>query len=386
MRPALFAAAALLAGALGSSAVEAQTSRPNIVVILADDAGYADFAFSRAISGGTSQFQSPNIDALAQQSVVARQGYVASPLCGPSRAGLLTGQYPQRFGIEENLGNDASQRFGFDGTERLLSHRLKELGYATGMTGKWHGGFVPGVNRPNDMGFDHFFGFLSGSRQYYADVNPANLMYRNQVNVESTWRSQGDASQYDPVRGRYVTDAFGEESASFITQHAAGGNPFFLYASFTAPHTPLTAKQADLDRFSHIANAQDRTLAAMVYSLDRAVGRIVDALTASGAMDNTIIAFLNDNGGTANSNNGVFRDYKGKTHEGGIRVPFFLKMPGVAPGTYEQPISTMDLVPTLLAAAGGAVSMAETDGVNLLPYFNGNSTAAPHETLFWRNR
>ena len=372
--------------ALAPAAPVAQPSQPNIIVILSDDAGYSEFGFARATSGGTSQFETPRLDALAQQSVVASQGYAAGSLCVPSRAGLLTGQYPNRTGIDENLPNNINYQLGFTGDEALLPRRLKSLGYTTGVVGKWHLGYVDGVNRPNDMGFDEYFGFLSGNRQYFTEAQPANVMRRGDVDVETQWRSQGNPSLYDPVKGRYVTDAFGEESADFIQRHANDPNPFFLYAAFNGPHDPFTAKQQDNDHFAHIADATQRTRAAMLYAVDRGVGMIVDSLNANGLMDNTIIVFANDNGGPALvSNNLPYRDYKGKTHEGGIRVPFFIKSPDLTPGVYDEPISFLDVAPTLVAAAGGAVPAGQTDGVDLTPYLSGANSGSPHEVMHWRS-
>ena len=169
-------------------------------------------------------------------------------------AGLLTGNYQQRLGFEENLGNDLSQQWGYKGNETLLPDRLKALGYTTGMVGKWHNGYINGVNRPTDMGFDEFFGFLSGSRQYYGDGAPSNLMLRNNTVVEGQWRTQGNPATYDPVRGRYVTDAFGDEAVDYINRHANDPNPFYLHLAFTASHTPYGVKQQDYDLFSNIAD------------------------------------------------------------------------------------------------------------------------------------
>jgi T5SS/PEP-CTERM-associated repeat protein/autotransporter-associated beta strand protein len=363
----------------------AQSQRPNIVFILSDDVGFNDIGFNSALHGRTTPFRTPNLDALANQSVVARQAYSTGSLCGISRAGLLTGNYSQRLGIEENLGNDLAQTFGLHAEDVLLPERLKALGYSTGMVGKWHEGYTAGVNRPLDSGFDEFFGFLSGSRGYYLEGGPANLMLRGNTIVENQWRTQGNPALYDPTRGRYVTDAFGEESVDYINRHAHDANPFFLYASFTASHIPSMAKQQDYDQFANIANTDKRTLAAMTYALDRNVGSILDALETNGLADNTIVIYSNDNGGTHLHDNGALRGFKGYAWEGGIRVPFAMRAPGLTPGVYDKPITMHDMVPTLVAAAGGEAPTDDVVGTNLMPYFSGQTGGNPHEVMFWRN-
>jgi autotransporter-associated beta strand protein len=366
-----------------ASRADAQSSRPNVIVILTDDAGYNEFGFSAALNGRTTPFETPNLDRLAQQSMVARAGY-ASPLCTPSRAGLLTGLYQQRQGMEQVLGNSLGQTVGLDGNLTTIADRMKGLGYSTGMVGKWHVGYVNGVNRPNDSGFDEFFGFLSGNRGYFAESAPSNIMLRNTTNVEAQWRTQGDPSLYDPTRGRYLTDALGEESVDFINRHAHDEQPFFLYSAMEAPHEPFSAKQQDYDLFSSITDPAKRTNVAMNYALDRSVGMITDALAANGIDENTMVIFLNDNGGPAGKDNSPFKQFKNTTYEGGIRVPYMIKAPGVAPGIYDSPVTIYDITPTVVAAAGGSIPANETDGVNLLPYLSGVDVTEPHQELFFR--
>jgi autotransporter-associated beta strand protein len=387
-------------------------AKPNIVFILSDDGGYNEYGFNAAVSGpgGTATPNvavTPNLDALAAQSVVARQAY-AQPLCSESRAALLTGQYNQRSGIEENMGNDINEPFGFAAGQKLLPSYLKNLGYTTGMIGKWHDGYTAGVNRPTDLGFDEYFGFLSGSRSYYGDAAPSNVMLRGNTNVESQWRTEGDTSKYDPTFGRYTTDAFGEESVNFIGNHAHDAKPFFLYTAFNSPHTPYNVKTSDYNQ-PQIATISDphytskRTTTAMVYGMDREVGDIISALkdpnhdgdTSDSVYDNTILVFMNDNGGVgfpqangtdAGDDNTPLRGFKGLGYEGGIRVPFLIREPGLQSGVYNSPISELDLVPTLVNAAGGDASQIATDGVDLTPYLSGANANSPHQELFYRNR
>jgi len=369
-------------------------TKPNIILIMSDDAGYNEFGFTGQLTGTPTQAVTPNLDALAQQGVVLRQGYVTASLCSTSRAGLLLGQYHQRFGFEDNLNNDINSPFGHVAGTKIMPSYLKELGYTTGAIGKWHQGYIDGVNRPLDLGFDEFVGFLGGSRNYVSDANPTNRMMRGNTVIESTWDSAGN--------GRYVTDFFGEEAVSFINNHAQDADPFFLYVAFTAPHTPFTPFGVKDEDYNHpqiakIANTIDRTTAAMIYSMDRKIGDMMNALTSHGIDDNTIVVFLNDNGGPyyldnqvtreGHHNNVPFSGFKGYAFEGGIRVPFLIKAPGLTPGTvYDRPITAFDLLPTFVAAAGGDVAQLETAGVDVTPYLTGETAGDPHEIMFWRGR
>lgn len=374
--------------ATGSTSVP---TRPNIIVIMTDDVGYNEYGYTAAMNGLSTPFETPRIDALARQSTILTQGYVAAALCSPSRAGLLTGLYPSRFGWEDNISRGFNGEVdGLAAGQPTMASYLRDLGYTTAAMGKWHLGPRDNVNRPQDVGFDDFFGFLNGGRSFFPyatgssyDVN----MLRGDTLAEFTWPQEGNPSLYDPARGRYLTDALGEEAASYIAQRASGNQPFFLYVAFTATHTPLEYKQSDYARFAHITNETQRQMAAMAYALDRAVGTIVDAVDTNGLADNTVIVFTNDNGGPASPlhSNAPFYGYKGGLFEGGIRVPFLMRVPGVEPGTFDRPITTLDLLPTFVELAGGDTSQVTTDGVNILPYLQGELSGDPHEVLFWRS-
>jgi autotransporter-associated beta strand protein len=385
---------ALLVLAIGAVAASAQPVKPNIVVIMSDDAGFNEFGFNSAVHGQSTVFQTPNLDALAQQSVVARQGYAAGPLCSPSRAGLLTGRYQQRFGFEYNIDPNVHlpHETALPGSTMTIAEHLKGIGYTTGMVGKWHVGYEQGVNLPQDKGFDEFYGLWGGGRTFFHEWHPARIIRKGTQDYEAQYRVEGNPSEYDPVRGRYVTDAFGDEAADFVTRHADDQQPFFLYMTPNAPHAPHEAKQQDLAHFAHINDEFLRIKAAMNYALDRSVGKVLSALddpngdgnTSDSIRENTIVIFLNDNGGTNLNDNTPFAGNKGLMWEGGIRVPFIVSMPGVNPGVFDAPISAYDILPTVYAAAGGNVAGLNSDGVDLKPYFTGAASGDPHEILFWR--
>jgi len=374
-----------LLGVLCGASTVWGADKPNIVFIMSDDASYSDFGFSAALNDYPTDGESPNLDALAQQSVIATQGYVAHSLCGPTRVGLLTGQYQQRFGMEDNISTNANSTQGLVPEQVTIAQRLQPLGYTTGIIGKWHLGYTEGVNRPLDKGFDEFYGLLGGQRNYFEDNSAYGRIWKNNEVYEAQYRQEGDPSKYDPVNGRYVTDAWGEEAADFIDRHADDDNPFFLYLSYTSPHTPREAKQADLDHFASIADPTLRSIAAQNYAMDRSIGEVLDALQANGIDENTIVVFTNDNGAPSKINNRPFKGWKGTTYEGGIRVPFLIKGPSLQPGVYDSPITFYDMLPTFVAAAGGDISQFDHDGYDVMPYLKGDAVDDPNRVRFWRS-
>lgn len=379
----LYLVGGLLCAVGGGSAVWG-AAKPNVIVILADDAAYSDFGFSAALNNRPTQVDTPNLDALAQQSVIASSYYTPVSICGPTRAGILTGQYPQRFGYEDNPANFINSTQGLPADKLTIAQRLKPLGYTTGVIGKWHVGDTDGVNRPGDKGFDESYVSLGGTRDYSYDSTPQGGIWKNNQFYEAQYRVEGDHSRYDPVRGRYVTDAFGEEATAFVNRHAQDQNPFFLYVSFTAPHVPLQAKQSDLDHFANIADPTARTIAAMNYATDRAVGDVLNALSANGIDDNTIVIFSNDNGAPYDVLNPPYKGFKGSAWEGGTRVPYLIKGPGLQHSVYNAPISGYDLLPTIVAAAGGDISQFEHDGTNVMPFLKGEATDDPNRPYIMR--
>lgn len=354
---------------MAGSTVTAARRKPNIVVILADDLGYAGLGCQ-----GCPDIPTPHIDSLAANGVRFTDGYANHPVCSPSRAGLLSGRYQHRFGFEHNSGPElyAADNFGLPRDERTLAERLKELGYTTGMVGKWHVGFKEGL-RPHERGFDHHFGFLGGAHNCLLGPNRRAELVRNGESIEEE---------------EYLTDAFAREAAAFMDR--SKDKPFLLYLAFNAVHAPLEATQAYEDRFPQIVDPKRRTYAAMTAAMDDAVGRVLAKLREHGLEENTLIFFYSDNGGPTlqtTSSNAPLRGYKGQLLEGGIRVPFLAQWKGTLPSGAVYPHMAMgfDVHATALAAAGGAMPTDKPlDGVNLLPFLTGAQKGAPHERLFWR--
>jgi arylsulfatase A-like enzyme len=361
---------------------EATGGKPNIVLLFADDLGYADVGYN-----GCTDIPTPHIDSIAKHGVVCDKGYVSAPVCAPSRAGLLTGRYQNRFGFEDTPGpfiQSEDVEIGIPLHEKNIAERLTSLGYRTGITGKWHDGRLPKF-QPYRRGFEEVFYFNDGWTHYFEQEDPLQKIKR------------GD----EPVNlyGEYTTDAFGREAASFIERNK--DHPFFLYVPFSAPHVPLEAKPEHLEKFSAIADTGRRTLAAMVWSLDENIGRILQSLEKHGLTDNTLVIFISDNGGKPGtpgkietgggapnfSVNTPLHGKKGQLYEGGIRVPFCMQWPARLPAgkNYEHPVIALDILPTIISATGNTVPKNwKLDGKNLLPYLAGEKTDAPHKMLCWR--
>jgi arylsulfatase A-like enzyme len=357
------------APAAAAAAVPDPARKPNIVLIVADDLGYGELT----VQGFEKDIPTPNIDAIAKRGVRFTQGYVSAPLCSPTRAGLATGRYQQRFGHEFNPGpqDNARSTFGLPRSETMLAERLKTLGYATGMVGKWHLGFTHEF-MPIQRGFDSFFGFLGGAHAYLPGQKGASIYRGNTPIVEKD----------------YLTDAFAREAVAFIDQHRE--EPFFLYLPFNAVHAPLQAPEKYLKRFPNIADPKRRTFAAMTAAMDDAVGRVLGKLDELKLTGQTLVVFISDNGGptpTTSSGNGPLRGFKGQIWEGGIRLPFMMQWPGRLPAAriYDQPVISLDVYPTIIAATGAAISPEwKLDGVDLMPFLTGTAGGRPHETLYWR--
>jgi arylsulfatase A-like enzyme len=345
--------------------------QPNIIVILTDDQGWADVGFN-----GATDIPTPNLDRLASEGVIFSNGYVSHPYCSPSRAGLLTGRYQARFGHDCNMPYDGKNdaTVGTPLSEKMISEALKEQGYRTSAIGKWHLGDHPDLYPPA-QGFDHWFGFPGGGMNYWGESkNEIQTIYRNRKVVPEEELT-------------YLTDDFTTEAISFITKKDK--KPFFMYLAYNAPHAPDQATKEYLEKTKHIEYAGRSVYAAMVNAVDANVGKIDSTLIANGLKENTILVFLSDNGGRIeHADNRPFRGHKGMLFEGGIKVPFFITWPKKIKEkyTYNKPISSLDLFPTFLNAAGGkAKKESQLDGVDLLPFILQKTQETPHETLFWRS-
>lgn len=349
------------------------THGPNIVVLFADDAGYADFGFQEHPDPKVGKL-TPHIDRIAHEGVRFTDAYVSGCVCSPSRAGLMTGRYQQRFGHERNL----PQRYmkgGMSLQEHTVADRLGELGLQTALIGKWHLGY-PEAYHPNRRGFADFTGLLMGSRPYVPLPNP---------DADRVIQHNGEAL---PESG-YVTDRFGGFAVDWIEKHK--DEPFFLFVSFTAVHGPLQPLDEDLETLDGFAQQRRRNYAGLMVGLDRAVGRVLDALDRNHLTDNTLVVFTNDNGGQTLTGavNRPLRGRKGQLWEGGIRVPMAMRWPGhITPGlTIRDPVITLDLLPTFVAVQGGRVDpLWKLDGVDLLPRITGKLDRLPERTLFWRSQ
>ena len=344
--------------------------KPNVLLIVADDLGYGDVGCH-----GGKQIPTPHIDSLAAHGVRCTSGYVSCPVCSPTRAGLLTGRYQQRFGHEFNPGPPvaAPVNFRLPLSEKTLADRLKALGYATGMVGKWHLGFKPDYH-PLSRGFDEYFGFLGGAHSYVnAKADGTNPVMRGRETIDER---------------DYLTDAFTREATAYISRHKH--EPFFLYLTYNAVHAPMQAPEKYLARFAHIENERRQTYAAMLSAMDGGIGRVLETLRREGLEQDTLVIFISDNGGPSRANasqNTPLSGTKGTVMEGGIRVPFLLQWLGKLPEgkVYDAPVVSLDIVPTAVSAAGGDIGTAvKLDGVNLLPHLTRNEAKPPHDALFWR--
>jgi len=363
------AALALVAFTLGVLAPLIVTATPpNILLIVADDMGYHDLSLH-----GNTNFPTPRIDALAAGGVRFTSGYVSAPICSPTRAGFMTGRYQQRFGHESNPPTATTR--GLSTSEVTFATLMKNAGYATGAVGKWHLGSDPEFYA-TARGFDSFFGFLGAGRSYFPIASPTSLEV-----ISSNGVTQ-------PETG-YTTDRFGQAATNFIGRHAS--EPWFLYLPFNAVHSPLdpdTARVARLASYSY-SSPDRKSQAAVTLALDDNVGLVLDTLDALNLATNTLVFFINDNGGDPDwpSDNSPLRDAKTSIYEGGIRVAWVMRWPAQIPAgqVLTNPVISLDALPTALAAAGVPIPTSHPlDGVNLLPLVTGQTNALPRDTLYWR--
>ncbi len=369
---------------LSGANAAAQELKPNILVVLCDDLGYADVGFN-----GSHDIITPNLDELANSGAVFSSAYVTHPFSGPSRASLMTGRYPHFIGTPYNL-HDSGVRTddGVPTSETYISEVLQDAGYYTSVIGKWHLGYAPKYH-PNNRGFNEFYGFLGGGHEYLPEK------------FSREYKRQKEAGQY-PIREyikpllhnnteveetEYVTDALSRESIRIIKETAQRDESFFIYLAYNAPHTPLQAKAEDMEMFEHITDRDRKIYAAMVYAVDRGVGKIVETLKETGQYENTMIVFLSDNGGSLDHGacNQPLKGTKGDTWEGGYRVPMFIHYPSkIKSGiVFNEPVSSLDLYPTLANIAGATIPGHKIlDGLDIMPALTNGSKELQERTIY----
>ncbi len=357
--------------------------KPNVVIILTDDQGYGDLGCM-----GSKELKTPFIDELAENGIKFTSMYSASPVCSPSRAGLLTGRYPGNAGVRAILAGHRKAS-GLTPKVPTLATALKKEGYKTGLCGKWHLGLKEEC-RPNSNGFDEFSGFLAGCLDYYSHIFYYGMADGGSNPTHDLWENENEVYS----NGEYLTERITRKSVDFIKRHK--DEPFFLFVAYNAPHYPMHAPEKYLERFPDLP--WDRQImAAMLSAVDDGVGEITAALKETGVFDNTIIYFQSDNGPSRESRNfldgtedayyggttGKFSGHKFSLFEGGIRVPALLSWgKSITPKTVEAPYIATDIFPTVLEACGGNPSDYELDGKSLLPLIK-NGEELPHEYLFW---
>ena len=381
---------AVLFASHGSLKAVDPSLRPNVLILLADDLGYADIGVN-----GCTDIATPNIDLIAHNGVRFTDGYVSGPVCSPSRAGLITGRWQTRFGHEFNHAKADLAPFGLPASVKMAAQWFKEAGYATGHIGKWHLGSMRNRDfRPENRGFDESVWFPGQDKlpplfyfRHGGAGTPGNP--KNDPGIERTAKFFFDREdpkfrEAERTDDPYVDTAMAREARSFIGRNTS--RPWFLYAAFLSPHTPLLPPPGTED--ASIPDEKRRKCAAMMTALDRSVGEILKTLRDSGQEERTLVVFLSDNGAVHDnvSRNTPLKGNKATLWEGGIRVPFAMQGKGLPAGkVVDAPVSSLDILPTALAAAGIPVPPgAALDGVNLLPFLTGKSKEAPHDALFWR--
>jgi len=387
-----------------------QRSWPNIVLLIADDLGYGELGCQ-----GNRQIPTPHIDSLARQGIRFTDGYVTAPYCSASRAGLMTGRYPTRFGYEFNPVGHYNEHpdAGLPDDERTLADLLHDAGYATALIGKWHLG-AQARNHPYRRGFDEFFGFLHEGHYYVPPpYDGVTTMLRRRAlpgGQRGRWfHPDGkliysahmgyDEPDYDAnnpiLRGgqpvaehAYLTDALTREAVDFMRRRRS--HPFFLCVAYNAVHSPLQAADKYMKRFAHIEDIHRRIFAGMLANMDDSVGAILAQIDEAALEEQTLVVFLSDNGGPTReltSSNRPLRGEKGDLYEGGIRVPMLMRWPGELPENRieRRPVSALDIYATAARLSGQTLPKdAQYDGVDLLPYLTGEVSDPPHEVLYWR--
>jgi len=344
-----------------------QNGKPNIVIILSDDQGNADAGYQRS----PSTVSTPSIDKLASDGVVFTNGYVSAYVCAPTRAGLLTGRYQQRFGFYKA----SDSREGMPLSEITLAQVLKKEGYHTGIFGKWHLGLTKEYN-PCSRGFDDFLGFLGHGAHDYFDFS-----------CDPEQKYLCILRNYEPVQPEgYLTDILADAACKFIEKNSNKENPFFVYLPFNAVHWPLEAPEDDINKYNTGDHGRDVQL-AMLDRMDVGIGKVIATLKKEGVYDNTILFFLTDNGG-AKKNKAInlpLRDFKHSVYEGGLRVPFVMSWPNkLKHSVCNEPVISLDIMPTICAAIGAKLPSDRVyDGKNILPAIKNKLKAPLHQDLYF---
>ncbi len=361
--------------------------RPNIIVFMADDLGFGDLSCA-----GSEFCKTPNLDALAAQGVRFTNWYSCAPICSASRASLLTGRYPAKVGVPGNV-SPLPGTVGLTPGVPTLADALKELGYRTAMFGKWHlGNWSP--CRPEDRGFDEWFGFLNGCIDYYSHIFYWGMASGKMDQVHDLWENGEEIYQ----NGRYFVDLMTERTLGYLKRTASDDRPFFLYVPYNAPHYPMHAPEEYMKRFEHLP-WEKQVYAAMVSVMDDSIGMIVDELKAQGRFENTCIFFQPDHGPSRETRNwldgntapypggstGGLKGHKASLFDGGIHLPSLICWPNAIPGgRVSDSFGTgLDVFATLLAAAGGDPTSYETDGFDLMPMIV-NGEPSPRREMFWK--
>jgi arylsulfatase A-like enzyme len=398
---------------------------PNIIIIVADDLGKHEIS-----AYGGKIVQTKNIDRLAKNGLRFDEAYITSPICAPSRAGMMTGRYQQRFGFEINIHErypknrfeywvaktfvskdpfvvakqnppifpdfEDMQKQGIPPTEFLLPELLKKHGYNTAIFGKWHLGYNASAI-PLNRGFDYHYGFLEAF-SLYAPVNDSNIVNfkHDDFTDKHIWNKARKGNCAIQRNGNiieektYLTDKIADESVKWLSGNYQSG-PFFMYLPFSAPHTPFQAKKEIYDLYAHVQDENKRVYYAMIHSLDEAVGKLLDKLDALKLTENTLIFFLSDNGGavyTHAADNSPLKSGKFSNFEGGINIPFLMSWPKqIGSGeVYKNPVSSLDIFAIICHVAGVKLPAERNfDGKNLIPFINENSDMMPHPVLYWRS-
>ena len=403
-------------------AVAGARRQPNIVVILADDLGFNDISFyGGGIAGGS--VPTPHIDSLARDGVQFPAGYAGNATCSPSRAAIMTGRYATRFGFEftptpvefsrlvgsfkspgaprggiyhaeRESGMPRYEDQGLPVSEITIAKVLKGAGYHTAHLGKWHLGDSPQF-RAYAHGFDESLSIMHGASMYLPENDPGvvNSMQGFDPVDRFLWAAHPWGVRFNGGEifqpRNYLTDYLTDEAVKVIG--ANRNRPFFMYLAYNAPHTPLQATKSDFEALGHIKDHTTRVYAAMIRSLDRNIGRVLQTLKEQGLEDNTLVIFTSDNGGAhyigVDGINKPFRGWKTTYFDGGTHVPFFMRWQAAIPrgAIYPQPVSHFDIFGTAAAAAGAAMPADRAmDGVDLLPFITGKAAGRPHDHLFWR--